>query len=245
MKICQVVVIIFTSLLTVIQYSLPAPVLPLEMKRRHITQTSTGVAMASYSVGFIFGSIFPTDKLYSWLGRRKTSQCGIFFLSVALFLYAIAYCIPDDEPLFFYVACIITRIFEGFCIGLALTGLFSLFILSYPHSRGRAIAARNCGTNLGMSLGAVLGGSLVMLLGYFGVFLTFSILSLLTMFLLYVFKEVKGHPSKSNESQLSICQYFKVRRAILTQICNGLCDLLLHFLEPTLAVHLRTEFHFS
>lgn len=61
MKFCQTIAIVLIGVLTVIQYSLPAPIFPLEMKRRHISQTSIGVAMASYSFGYIIGSVFQTE----------------------------------------------------------------------------------------------------------------------------------------------------------------------------------------
>ena len=64
MKIFEVLVVALVGLLTVTQYSLPAPIFPIEMKRRHLAQTSIGVALAAYSFGFILGSIMPTDHLY-------------------------------------------------------------------------------------------------------------------------------------------------------------------------------------
>ena len=64
--------LVLIGVLTLLQYSLPAPIFPLEMKRRHIGQTSIGVAMASYSFGYVVGSVFQRDCLYSRLGRRAT-----------------------------------------------------------------------------------------------------------------------------------------------------------------------------
>ena len=93
----------------------------------------------------------------------------------------------------FIIASMISRVIEGFSVGLILTSIVSLLSLIYPEERGRAITARACGANLGMCLGGVLGGSLDMILGYFGVYFSFSLLTLFTSFLIYVFKDARAN----------------------------------------------------
>ena len=110
MKVCEVFGVIVISALTVVQYSLPAPIIPLEMKRRAISQVSTGVAIASFSIGMILASLMPTDCLYSSLGRRKASQCGLACLSLLLFLYALSYFVPDEVPTLFLLISLVLRI---------------------------------------------------------------------------------------------------------------------------------------
>ena len=61
MKFCEVFVVVLVSLLTIIQETMLAPILPLEMKRRHISQTAIGVVVGSFSAGVMIGSIVPTD----------------------------------------------------------------------------------------------------------------------------------------------------------------------------------------
>ena len=80
---------------------------------------------------------------------------------------------------------------EGLTTGVLLVAIFSLISISYPAHRGRGLAARVCGASFGVSMGAVIGGTFVVYLGYFGVFLLFAILSLLTIPLALVFKEAK------------------------------------------------------
>ena len=60
MRKLELFVIVLVGLLTIIEYSLPAPIVPLEMNRRHISQTSTGVALAAYSFGINLTSFLPT-----------------------------------------------------------------------------------------------------------------------------------------------------------------------------------------
>ena len=148
------------------------------MKRRHISQTAIGVVVGSFSAGMMAGSLIPTDHLYSYLGRRKTTQGALIMLALAIFLYALAYYIPDHQQAFFFSSCLITRILEGLVTGLFLKALFSLIVLNFPENTGRALSARSCGISLGLSLGGVIGGSLYMILGYFGVFFLFSIITL-------------------------------------------------------------------
>ena len=73
MNICDVIAIVLITSLTVIQGTLPSPILPPEMKRRGFSQSTTGVVVAAYSIGFIIGALIPTNYLYATLGRRKTS----------------------------------------------------------------------------------------------------------------------------------------------------------------------------
>lgn len=97
-----------------------------------------------------------------------------------------------------------------------------------------------------MSLGGVIGGSLVNFLGYFGVFLAFTILTLLTAPLIFIFKEPNPNPGvRRSPSSLTVCQFLRVRRSLLGLLNKEICDLLLYSLEPTLAVRLKTDFSFS
>ena len=111
MNFWQLSTIVLLSILTKLQYSLPAPLIPLEMKRRLIGQVSIGVTIASYSIGVILGSLVPTDGLYSSFGRRKTLQFSLLMLSFSLVLYGVSYFIPDEWPDFFLGASITARIF--------------------------------------------------------------------------------------------------------------------------------------
>ena len=77
-----------------------------------------------------------------------------------------------------------------------------------------------------MSLGPLLGGSLFLVLGYFGVFFSFAILTLLTTFLLFIFKEARDSV-RASPSQLTAGQLLSVRRVLFNLGCNTICDLLL------------------
>ena len=85
-----------------------------------------------------------------------------------------------------------------------------------------------------------------MLLGYFGVFLAFSLISLFSTLLLFIFKEAKTPARSSKDStNLTLGQFLKARRPLLALLCNGMCDLLLFSLEPTLALKLSADYNFS
>ena len=192
------------------------------------------------------GSIIPTDHLYSYLGRRKAAQGSLIMLALSLFLYALAYYIPDHQQAFFFISNLMTRIFEGIATGLFLKALLSLIILNFPENTGRAISARSCGLYFGLSLGGVIGGTFYSYLGYFGVFFTFSILTLLTTPLLFIFKEIEEKAKTgANSSPLTFCQYLRIRRSMLTQICHQMSNATIFTLYPTLALHLKSEFDYS
>ena len=111
MNLCEGATIVLVSLLAVLQYTLPAPIFPIEMKHRDISQIAIGISIAGYSIGNMLGSIIPTDGLYQRLGRRKTSQCGFVMLSISLVFYAISYFLPDHPNQHFLFASILSRIF--------------------------------------------------------------------------------------------------------------------------------------
>lgn len=88
--------------------------------------------IASYSLGYIIGSILPTDCLYQSLGRRKVSIIAFIVLAVSLFLYAIGYFLSHRFRLFFVLACIVTRVMEGISTAVIITALISLLSIIYP-----------------------------------------------------------------------------------------------------------------
>ena len=71
------------------------------MKRRGISQVAIGVAIASYSLGYILGAVLPSQALYSFLCPWKTAQSVYSFLALLYFLrYQLLY--PDRYPNLFF-----------------------------------------------------------------------------------------------------------------------------------------------
>ena len=124
--------------------------------------------------------------------------------------------------------------------------MMSLLSVIYPAHKGRALSARACGSSLGMTLGAVIGGGLGQMLGYFGVFTAFAIISLLTPFLFLLFKEARdSNVARGATTQLTLVKLLSVRRPLLNLLTNTICEFLYMALEPTLAIKLRTDFELS
>ena len=168
------------------------------------------------------------------------------FLSLSLALYAISYFIPQHLGYLFLFLSFVSRVLEGVTVIVALNALVSLLSINFAHQRGKALSARACGANLAFSLGAVIGGVLYPHLGYFGVFMIFAFVSLLTSLLLLVFNEARGNfRARDVGSQVTACQLFSLRRPMVSLVCNALCDVLPQSLTPTLANKLRTDFDLS
>ena len=91
-----------------------------------------------------------------------------------------------------------------------------------------------------MVTGAFLRGPL----GYFGVFLTFSVVLLLTTFFIFVFEEDR---SEQQIEQLSLTHFdvFKVRLVFLVIVCCLCIDFLRSSLDVILAAKLDTDFSYS
>ena len=94
-------------------------------------------------------------------------------------------------------------------------------------------------------MGAIIGTSLFNLVGYFGTFFALSVFTLLITFLLLIFKEKQEPQNQSDATSLTYWDVIKVKRASLVLLAYGLGDSILYSLEPTLALKLREDFHFS
>lgn len=142
------------------QMTLLAAILPLEVKRRHISQTITGVIMSAFCFAWFFVPAFTVEKLFPKLGRRGSVQTGTLLLSVTVLIYGLEYYIPDDQRFLFSATSILARFFEGVGCAIARTSIASLINKLYPEELGLASQARVLGVISGFSLGVILGSAL-------------------------------------------------------------------------------------
>ena len=145
--------------------------------------------MACFSAGYLIAPLMLTTSLYQRFGRRGTAQLALLLLSTSLLLYSLAYFIPDRYRFLFGFTCAFTRTLEGLGMGASVTAIMSLISKVFPDERGVALSARGVGASLGLCLGAIVGTSLFSLVGYFGAFLSLSVLTFLTIFFLLIFQE--------------------------------------------------------
>ena len=187
MKVLILFAIILINIILSLQFSFLAPILPLEIKRRQISQIYTGFIMSAICVGYIVCPYFITEICYPRLGRRGTTLLGFMIMSASLFLYGVAYFIPDSQKEVFIICSILTRLMEGSGLGAAATSMVSLIVRLFPDEVGKASSARFFGTYSGITVGVVSGAFLRDKIGYLWVFISFSILIGLSSFLLFVF----------------------------------------------------------
>ena len=161
MKCIEVFVVIFVSIIINLQFSLLAPILPLEMKRRHISQNFTGLIMGCMCLGYFICPFYVTETLIPKYGRRKTSLFGFLLMSSALLLYGLGYFVPDNHKALFVVYSMITRLIEGVGISTTFTAIVSLVTYLFPHEIGFAHSARSLGAYSGVSVGLISGAYLV------------------------------------------------------------------------------------
>ena len=64
MRVLEILTVALLSFVTSLQYSLPAPLLPLEMKRRHISESFIGIVMACFSAGYVIAPLLMTASFY-------------------------------------------------------------------------------------------------------------------------------------------------------------------------------------
>lgn len=101
------------SAISNLPYSLPAPILPLELQRRHISQVYTGTIMGAFSFGYMLAPLLVTELLFPKCGRRGSAQLSLALLSLSLLLYSLTAFIPDSFRLLFGLACGLLRVLEG------------------------------------------------------------------------------------------------------------------------------------
>ena len=92
----------------------------------------------------------------------------MLILGIALCVYGALRYDPDLDKAVFVVGTIITRIIEGNGSALAYTVYLPLLTISFHTDRDQALTARTCGSQLGKSVGFVLGGVAFHVLGYCG-----------------------------------------------------------------------------
>ena len=149
MRISQMAAIVFVSAITNLPYSLPAPLIPLELQRRHISQVFTGLIMGSFSLGYLIGPLLATAFLFPSCGRKGTAQLSLALLSLSLFSYGLAVFIPDKFRFLFALVCLLLRALEGMANAVCLTAIVSLISNLYRSERARAQSARATGSSLG------------------------------------------------------------------------------------------------
>ena len=130
-------------------------------------------------------------------------------------------------------------------MAIATTAIVSLIAKLFPHEMGRAQQIRFLGAFSGPAVGVVLGAFLFKIVGYFWVFISFSLVVFLSSFLVFVFKEDSSSSHRPLSASLTCCSLLRVRRVTLVVAC-GLITYLLHYsLESSLALRLREGFGFS
>lgn len=77
------------SMFVRLQAYILAPILPLEIKRRGIDQTFTGVILSAYSFGLLIVPPFVTKVCFKHCERRMLAQLGGLILSISLLCYGL------------------------------------------------------------------------------------------------------------------------------------------------------------
>ena len=148
-------------------------------------------------------------------------QHGFLVVSLALLLYALSYFIPDQHKLAFVVSSVVARVMEGAGASIVLTAMVSLIAKLYPHEISFAQSVRFLGGFSGVTLGVIVGAFLFEALGYFGVFMTFSVVVLFTSPLMFVFKEDASRENNDDRNNtLTYCSLLRVRRVFLVLFCS-------------------------
>ena len=64
------------------QLTMLAAILPLEVKRRHLSQTVAGIIMGSFCFAWFFIPTFTIEKLFPLFGRKGSARLGTLVLAL-------------------------------------------------------------------------------------------------------------------------------------------------------------------
>jgi len=162
----------------------------------HFTYGEVGWIMVSFGVGSMLGS---------WLGGKLTDKVGFYKVMV--------FSLFTSGMLFFVLQYITT--FWGLCLGMftimTIADMFrpamfvSLSVYAKPENRVRALTLVRLSVNLGFATGPVLGGLIILGMGYQGLFwIDGSTCILAILIFAYFVKEKKKIMAHDDESMTSL-----------------------------------------
>ena len=70
------------------------PVFPLEMRRRGLSETTTGAVFAAYAISLFVSPPLVTKVLFRHFHRRFLTQLGVLLLALAVLGYGAQYYLP-------------------------------------------------------------------------------------------------------------------------------------------------------
>lgn len=152
--------------------------------------------------GFLISSaafLLPFGSLADQFGRKKIFLIGMIFLAVSSLACALATSL---------IALICFRIFQGFsCAMIFSNSIAILTSVVPPESRGKALGLNAAATYIGLSCGPVLGGLIISLFTWRGVFY-FNLAVALIIIIITVWKlkgEWKGVIAKLDSGGIILC----------------------------------------
>ncbi|XP_001627861.2 MFS-type transporter SLC18B1 isoform X2 [Nematostella vectensis] len=198
----------------------------------------------SASIGIIFGVYSLVTFLMSplmgiWLpkvGPRFMITSGLFLMGGAETLFGFVADMPNGSV--FIVFCILLRIVSALGGSMADVAIFAIVAGEFPNSIGAVTGSMEVFSGLGFMAGPPLGGVLFTAGGFRLPFIVMGasiLLSLpLVMFVLPMPRE-----TTSRESKGSLLKVMKIPGIIMLGSCIILSGVVLGFLDPTLAPHLK------
>ncbi|ESO83182.1 hypothetical protein LOTGIDRAFT_236779 [Lottia gigantea] len=227
-------ILMWTSFLGYVMFSMPGPLLPLEAGKKGTSQTT---------VGFIFSCfefvIFVTSPIFGYfltkIGPKFLFVSGIFICGCCSVLFGVLDKCPPGN--IFIVMCFLCRTVEALGCSMFVTASFAIIAYEFPNSVATVFGTLETFSGLGLMLGPPIGGALYELGGYglpFWVMGSVLILCGLVSFCLMPEEDETRPPFKG--SLLSILRSPLVMVVCFTIFCGSFS---LGFLDPTLASHLE------
>ena len=148
-------------------FAIPAPYMPLELKRKNVNDIWIGLIFTAYPIAIVFFSPF-VPGIIAKHGRKLPITLGLFMMGTAFIGLSLLESITSTG-IYIYMH-ISLRILQGISSNLVQTTMYSISAYFYKEHQEAFLGYLQVMTGLGIALGPPVGSLFYILSGYNAVF---------------------------------------------------------------------------
>ena len=165
-------------------YSVPILLFPILAATQSTTTYFTAIVLSAFPLGSFPASLI-AGKWLKFYKKYKVLFVAHVFFSFTILTFGLLNFI--DDPYLFFIVAFFSRFIGGFSEGVIITIAYSFISDIYPDDTVVKIGMLETACTIGMMMGAPIAGLLYMMLGYLGVFASWSTFIFLFGFFIILF----------------------------------------------------------
>ena len=216
-------------------YSIVAPYLPDEAKKKEITSGTVGLMLSGYPVAALFTSFF-LGKYIGSIGRTRVILLGCILESISTLAYS---SLPSASYTMFMLLGFSLRVVQGVGCGCLATATLAIITSEYRDKLQECLGLMQISFGIGFMLGPLGASALYTLGGFTTIFISYGVIFAAMCPLLYfVFRTDKPAVVRTNGiSLLESVQELDISLHVLVLACTTITAC---FTFPTLSAHLSS-----